>query len=414
VNLALLLKQPLLKKYLLKQLAYYANGWFVFDAKKTAGIESKQNTIDEYSFNAVETSNAKVIIVAKAHYSQSWQSYTSVSKKELQQILILHKNSENSAATIFQVVNNNAIDGYDVKKITFDAELLKALGNQRLLIPETELFGMQEQQGYFNANLAWLSSLDTPAGTLFASFFADKCVSSYAKGLVTNIETFRLSSGLPLDITPTNINKQSYASFLFNCFAQQKIDRLYRKVAFSPKAWFKASDLHLLYWAPLLTASVFYLLTNSYLWLQSYNIESNLAEMGSEVSELLNNKYQQDQQSQMLNLLNNEFSKTTTVHRHWSLVYQLVESGMVIDRLNFSEGVLSIRGKAENASKVLTEIAKTPNVTSASFKGSVLKSRGKESFTLELVSKKITVLASEVAKIDNTELEVETKEKAKQ
>ena len=81
----------------------------------------------------------------------------------------------------------------------------------------------------------------------------------------------------------------------------------------------------------MLTACAFYLLTNSYLWLQSYSIESELAEQGSEVSQLLNDKYKQEQQSQLLNLLNTEFSKTTTVHGHWSLVYQLVESGMVLD-----------------------------------------------------------------------------------
>lgn len=392
MNLALLIKQPFLKKILLKQLAYYANGWYVFEDKQVTkspveDITAKEINIGQYSFKAIESSKAKVVIVAKTHYRQSWQSYTSVSKKELQQILSLQKSNENSAATIFQVVPNIAIDGFEVKKTTFDKTLLSELGEQRLLIPETELLSLQEDQ--IDNNQAWLSSLETPAGTLFVSCFADKNASSYAKGLISNIDAFKLSSGLPGEITPIYIDKQSYASFLFNCFTQKKIDQLYRKIALNVKAWFKTKDLHLLYWAPLLTASVFYLFTNSYLWLQSYNIESELKEQGSEVRQLLNNKVKQDQQSQLLNLLNKEFSKTTTVHEHWSLVYQLVESGMVINRLSFAENLISVRGMAPNASKVLTEIAKNPSVKSAGFKGAVRKSKGQDTFILELVPKKV-------------------------
>ncbi|WP_057830653.1 hypothetical protein [Colwellia sp. TT2012] len=413
MNLALLLKQPLLKKTLLKQLAYYANGWYVFEDKQATAHKVKNNVTDQYAFKKVDSSKAKVVIVAKTHYRQSWQSYTSISKKELQQILILQKSNENSAATIFQVVSNGAIDGYEVKKTTFDALLLNELGEQRLLIPETDLISLEkEQQDSFTNNQVWLASLETPVGTLFASCFADKSTSSYAKGLIANIEAFKLSSGLPSEITATYINQQSYATFLFSCLTLQKIDQLYRKVAFNAKSWFKIKDLHFLYWLPLLTATAFYLLSNSYLWLQTYNIESELAEQGSEVSQLLNDKYQQDQQSQLLNLLNTEFSKTSTVHQHWAIVYQLVESGMVIERLSFAQNVISIRGQAPNASKVLTEITKDPYVIDASFKGSVLKSRGQESFTLELVSKKVQDLRSSEVKIDKAQAEVKTKETA--
>jgi len=409
VNLALLLKQPRLKKTLLKQLAYYANRWYVFEGKPAIDNTAKDSANGEYSFKTIDSSKAKVVIVAKAHYRQSWQSYTSISKKELQQVLTLQKSTENSAATIFQVVTNSAIDGYDVKRTTFDAQLLNELGEQRLLIPETELFGLQEQQNDFNNNQVWLSSLETPAGLLFASFFAGKCTSSYAKGLVSNIDVFKLSSGLPVEITPSYINKQNYASFLFNGLIRQKTDHLYSKVAFNFKTWFKAKDLHLLYWTPLLTAFIFYLLTNSYLWLQSYNIENDLAEQGSEVSQLLDNKFQQDQQSQLLNFLNSEFSKTATVHEHWSLVYQLVEGGMVINKLSFSKNLLSIRGEASNASKVLAEIAGSPYVDSASFKGAVRKSRGQETFILELVPVSRKALINEVEVKDKRIVKTEGK-----
>jgi len=400
VNLALFTKQPLLKKALLKQIAYYANGWYVFDDNTGTNADT-----DQYSFKANAISKAKIVIVAKIHYHQSWQNYTSVSKKELQQILTLQKSNEKSANTIFQIFSDNTIDGYQVKKTTFDSQLMNEIGEQKLLIPETELYSSpNESQIATNTNTnansntstpsnqTWLSSIETPAGTLFTCCFANKSASTstYAKGLFSSIEAFKLSAGLPSDIKPTYITKQNYASFLFNCFTQKKLNKLYGKVAFNAKSWFKAKDLHLLYWAPLLAASIFYLLTNSYLWLKSYNIKNELAQQSSEVSQLINNRYQQDQQRQLLNFFNAEFSKTTTVHKHWSLIYQLVESGMIINRLSFSEKLISIRGKAPNASKVLTEIAENPAVKRATFKGVVRKSKGQDSFTLELTPHKLT------------------------
>lgn len=411
MNLALLLKQPLLKKTLLKKLAYYANGWHVFETRAATDSSVGTTVIGQYSFKNIESSNAKIVIVAKAHYRQSWKSYTSVSKKELEQILTLQKSNENSAATIFQVISNSAIDGYDIKKIIFDEKLLDELGEQRLLIPETEIFSLQEGQvSDFNNNQTWLTSLETPVGLLFFSSFADKGTSSYAKGLISNIETFKLSSGLPNDVTISHIDKHNYADYLFNCFTQKKVDLLYHKIAFNPKTWFNPKDLHLVYWAPLITASVFYLLANSYLWLQSYNIENELAGQGLEVSQLLDNKSQQDQQRQLLYLLNTEFSKTTTVHGHWSLVYRLVESDMTISRLSFTENVLSIRGKAPNASKVLADISNIPYVTRATFKGSVVKSRGLETFTIELVSNKKAFLGKVEEVVGTDKVELKTKE----
>jgi hypothetical protein len=402
VNLAILLKQPLLKKTLLKHLAYYADGWYVFEDKKTPDGKEKDRVTELYDFKSIDASKAKIVIVAKIHYRQSSQSYTSVSKKELQQILTLQKGNENTAATIFQVISNSAIDGYDIKKTIFDETLINELGEQRILIPETELLSLEEeQQDSLTNNQAWLTSVDTPVGKLFVSCFADKNTSSYAKGLLSNIDAFKLSSGLPSDILPTHIETESYANFLFNCLVNKSIDQLYRKLAFNVKKWFKVQDLHLLYWAPLLTATAFYLLTNSYLWFQNATIENELADHGSKVSTLLNNKYQQDQQSQLLHLLNTEFSKTSTVHEHWSLIYQLVESDMQISRISFSENLLTVRGRAPNASKVLASIAKKPYVNSATFKGSVVKSKGQESFTLELITNKSTSIVSVEKKTDS-------------
>lgn len=99
------------------------------------------------------------------------------------------------------------------------------------------------------------------------------------------------------------------------------------------------------------------------------------------------------------------------MHAHWSLIYQLVESDMEINRISFAEKLLSVRGRAPNASKVLANIAKTPYVSSATFKGSVVKSSGQESFTLELITKKTVPLVNIDKKPDSNKVKVKTKVK---
>jgi hypothetical protein len=398
VNLAVLLKQPFLNKTFIKQVAYYANDCYVFEPQYAEAIQNKQANQNkqaipslqrQYAFKKINTNKAKVIIVAKAHYSQTWHSYAAVSKKELQQILTLQKSNENTATTLFQVSNDPAIDGFQVKKTTFDNDLISKLGEQRVFIPETELIAPQDT---LNNNLhndqAWLGEVDTPAGALFVSAFAGKHVNAYARGLIPTIEAFKLSSGLPSECNAFSVSRENYPTFLYHCLTHKNIELLYRSLSFNVKAWFSAKDLHLLYWSPLLAATLFYVASNTYLWFETYNVKTSLAEQQGEISALLKEKQQQDTQHQLLGLLNNEFSTTSSVHNHWSVIYDLVENGMTIQRLTFAEKLLTIRGKAPNASQVLASISKVANVSSASFKGSVVKARGQESFTLELIMKK--------------------------
>ena len=379
MNLTQFIKTPLLKKYLLKQLAYFSNGCYVFEEQN-----KEVNADDEYIFKAIDSTKAKLVIVAQLHYQQFWQSYTSVSKKELQQIISLQRSNENMAGTIFQVFENLAIDGFDVKKIIFDQKVLDTLGEQRVLIPETELYYNQDA-------LSSVLSLTTPAGIMYASYFANKSTSSYAKGFLTNIETFKLSSGLPTEIEQINIKADKYASYLFNKFTNQELTLLFKISALNIKSWFKAKELHLLYWMPLLSAILFYICSNTFLWWQMHSIENSLASQGKEITTLLQRKNLYDQKKGLLQLLNVEFSKTATVHQHWSLVYKLVEEGMIINQLTFNKNLLSVRGMANNASVVLTAVAKDERIESIGFNGTVRrsKSKGKDLFTLDLIPKNI-------------------------
>lgn len=382
MNLALLIKHPIFKNWFINQLAYYAKGWFTFhNDKLTPG----------------HASQARVVVVAKSHFSERWQSYSSISKKELKQIIDLQKKSEDTGATIFQAIENKSIDGFDVKKITFDKSLLMEIGTKKILIPETELFSHKIES---------LVLLKTPVGELFFSSFGDKVSSSYAKGLVKNIDTFKLTAGIPQEINEIIIEKDQFGRFIFEQLISLNMATLFSKTAFNIQTWFNRNNLHLLYWAPLLTALCFFIISNSFLWIKANNIENRLAEQSSQVGDLLIYKQTQDKRSHLLKLLNEEFSKTGTVHEHWSLIYNLVENGMIISRLSFKDDLISVRGKAQKASNVLANIAKHPNVISASFNGAMRKQRNMENFTLDIVPVKKTpikiVLSPVIALVDES------------
>lgn len=373
MNLALITKQPLFKKILLKQLAYYANGWCDF-------VETSNDSEVNYQFETSQTNTAKIIIVAKQHYAETWHSYPSVSKKELEQIIKLQKSNHNAIDVIYQTYKNVNIDGFKVKKTTFDKEFLAEIDDKKILIPETELFFSDSEEPK-------VISMNTPAGLLLASYFSGKTTCSYAKGIVSSIDTFKLTCGLPENIETQNIDTLDYANFLFSRLSQINIDKLVNKLSVNVKSWFKTNDMHLLYWAPTLTAVCFYIIINSYLWVSNNLIESSLSEYSTEVQMLLSNKVEQDKQRQLLSLLNKEFANTQSIHHHWSILYQLVENDMIISRLTYNDKVLTVRGNAKNASKILALISEHPQVDNAVFEGTVSRSRGKESFTLALIPK---------------------------
>lgn len=325
----------------------------------------------------VETSSndTRVIIVAKNHYVETWQSFAAINKKELRKLIELKKSSQ--ANQIFQIFDNKSIDGFDVKITTFDETLAESLGDKKILIPETEL--------YTNTALSQhIYQIETLNGTLFCSTQGVKIISSYAKGGLLNLQTYKLSIGLPNETETTNIERENFPYFVINQLLNQQIDVLAKKITAKPSQWFDVKQLHYLYLGPLLTALVFFSISNTYLTIRTDMIEDDLAQGGEQVRSVLTKKQRYDEKVSQLTTLSNEYSDRKLVHYYWSTIYQLVENDMTVTRITYTKGKLIIRGVAEKASDVLSAIATYSQVESASFQGPVRKSRGKDSFILEI------------------------------
>jgi len=354
-------KSPKLKSWLTKHLGYYANELFLFKEERFVQAPSQRR-------------RPKAIIVAKCHYTESWQAFPSVNRKELDKILALKEQANAKSAAKFQIFQNDKIDGFDVKFITLDDSVIDKLGEDRLLIPETDVLGIGKED--------LLLDIETPAGKLFCAIANGLVKSSYAKGIVSNIETFKLTAGLSNDIESKQLKQEAYAKFLLTAFFSCSLPRMQVTAIYNVKNWFDWPQLHLLYWAPLMTTLFFYLGTASYYYYKSNTITLGLERGGSQVSEILQKKKELDRNRAEISALSEDFGQQSFVHYHWRIINKLIEEKMIVTRVTFDSPVITIRGTANKASDVLAAITKYNNVKSATFQGSVRKSRGKDSFVL--------------------------------
>lgn len=366
MSLNFIYKSPTIKNWLVKQIGYYSKQFYVFDGDQlTSSLEV----------------NTKVIIIAKCHYSETWQSFSSINKKELQKILALKKGTGPKTGVLFQSHINNAIDGFDVKTIKIDPLVIEVLGENRLYIPETELFTPYEENQ--------LLEIETLEGKMFCSQIDKKVKTSYAKGIFNNIETYKLSVGLSENIEVVNIAANNCPLFLLTQLFKLNYSQLAKVVTFNIKTWFNSNHLHMLYWAPLLTALCFYIALNSYIYIKTNNVEQNISSSGKEISDIITDKRALDNNLVVLSTLTKEFKSKPFVHNHWEIIDELLSAQMTITRINFKNGELVIRGVADKASDVLSMISVNKQISSAAFEGPVRKSRGKDSFILTLQVKEI-------------------------
>lgn len=350
-----------LKNWFKGQLGYVANGLHLFNGEQLLKVEDG-------------TKIPKILIVAKCHFSESWQTFPSVNRKELTQILSHKENAQQVFGIQYQVYKNDKIDGFDVRTVTLEPALVNKYGTNKIYLPETDILATMQEHS--------LCQVDTPAGLLFCANTNGVVKSSYAKGIVANIETYKLTVGLPSNVNCEQINQVNFAQHLLSSLLSLPIPAIAQMAIYNIKHWFNWTQLHLLYWAPLLTVLCFYIVVNGYYLVKENQIEQALAMGGDEVQEVLAQKRTLDKNRNTLELLATEFNDQSFVHYHWLIIEKLINKKMTIKRITFDEPNITIRGTAEKASDILATISNVKSVKSATFEGAVRKSRGKDSFVL--------------------------------
>lgn len=319
----------------------------------------------------------KLLIVARKHYVESSQAFPSVSKRELESILKLQKSHVEHYPEIIKVIANQQQDGFDVLKIQFKQNFISLIPPDCILVPETEALMFENGEGE-------IFDIQSPAGQLFTSEVLGQTKSAYAKGVIKNPQAFNLSAGLPSSYVVKEISAKDYPKLLIDKLFSINIQKLINSSAFKLESFFDLNKAHYIYWAPIATAFAFLIAVNGYFYFQLHNSQSQLAEYGETVEQLLSMKLKQDDNNAYIAMVNEAFQNTASIHNEWNIVYEASKKGMFVQQFRKRDDIMRLRGRAKDASKILEALNNLDQVTSAVFDGVVRKSRGEDMFVIRL------------------------------
>lgn len=319
----------------------------------------------------------KVVIVARKYYSEGWKSYPSINIKELKALLKLQKNVASVTTQLQTYSKNNQNEGFDVKTINFDEQVIERFKGC-ILIPETELLA------HYFLNERAVAEILTPAGALFYTKVEGKTQSAYKHGLMSSIELFSLSIGVSHSVNKIQITNTQYAILLWNTLKKFPLTQIHKVAMFDLQKNINYKALHSLYLAPLACATLFILVCNAYYAYKSNDLKQELLSYQSDVNELLTKKQNIDIAKLYVEQVTNELSKYPNVHSHWDIAYQAINEGMDIQQFSGKQYDIRMRGFAMSASKVLTEVSALTQLANAEFSGAVRKSGKRDYFIMDL------------------------------
>jgi len=318
------------------------------------------------------------VVVARKHYSITRKSYPALNMTELKALLKINQQQYSDAKPLVEIKPNKEIDGFDVTTIVFDQECAALATGSKVLIPETAILSKQstaEKQ---------LFELTTPQGVLFFSRSGTTTHSAYCKGLIQNIAAYKHSIGLADDIEPTIISQSAYFRFLAEQFNALAIADLAKISVFNYQHKIKSTQLHALYWGPLISVTLYFAVMAGWQWLSINATKQAIENQADNANQLLSQKQQLDDLNNKVTLLETQVKQNPAVFSDWDIVHSALSTGMLIDKFSSRQGVITLSGESKSANTTIAAIAKLSQVDSAIFKSGVRKYRGSEKFEIEI------------------------------
>jgi len=319
----------------------------------------------------------KVIIVARKYYTESWQTYSSISLKELKELLKLQHEAKQNCIIKKNYTKNEQQEGFDVKTTEFN-ELISENYSNCFLIPETDLIA----HNYEHESIAL--ELTTPAGCLFYAQTEGKARSTYKKGLISSLDLFSLSVGVSDKAQRVELDSSQYCQTLWTTLKNYPLAKINKLISSDFKKSVNTNMLHATYWAPLISASLFILILNGYFMLQHSALEEKLSENSQQITSLLSKKQNIDDTNKYVIDVSSELTSLPRVLGHFQVVHEAIKAGMDIQQFKGDSSEITLRGFANSASTVLSAISELPELSSAQFNGPVRKSGKRDYFVMTL------------------------------
>lgn len=352
-----LIKSSLLNKQLKNSLGYFAAG-------KVTSVYSDANNFKPWLF-----------IVSRKHYAITHISYPALSLAELKSLLKISAEDKTGIKPIVDIKANKEIDGFDVRKITFDDKYSEELSQAWVLIPETEILAQQ-------AINKTLYELYTPSGLLFFSQSDITSHSAYCGGLIPNSSIYKHSIGLADNVAVNEVISEQYFCFLAKHFKELNIAKFFKIIALNQSNKITSVQLHALYWGPLLSITLYLAVAAGWQWFSINQVEQKIASQSGSANLLLAQKQQLDTLNDKVILFNQRIAKSPTVLSDWEIINAALKTGMAISRFSSRQEEIILIGESQSANTTIREISKLPQVKSAIFKNGVRKSRSSERFEI--------------------------------
>lgn len=321
-------------------------------------------------------------VFSRNHYREFIHSYPIASASELRKVL---QTEFEASPYVLHVIGPEQEQQRKVCSFVFEPQAVEAAAGARLLVPESLL--------------AWLAGRGKGPIKHFqgqAEFFLN-CndvipVSLKAMALCRTPQDFALSVGLPLpaqaQVVPAQLRPAELMSAMPAWFAQCWRYSLFKR---SVRTW---RSLPLKGMAiTLLAVSLLYagVIEGYYRWSISA-AESGLAELGPEVSDLLDGRQRQQQNADSYLQLYQAKRHQVRMAQLWLVLLPLLEQnelGVQVQNIGHSGERTVIRGMGNRATDVLTAIQASEYVSDAMFDAPVRRDKEKDVFVIGLTLKQV-------------------------
>ncbi len=353
----------LLKKWLCKVVAFYTDQPYQLVLDQHQQFALKPASINE------ETK--WLLIVGRQHYNEQLFTYPIGNKKELKQLIAIDlKNTEQQGITHTLVTQIEA-EQSQVMQWRFAEYLPKAW----ITLPESLLLSQTVTNGEVISNQVKTASFVTKHQNNVCSLLVSK--------LINGPDRFTSMFGIPLKKVISIDTEQEYTARIIK--GLYALPKQYLQTFFSlPNNVFN-KRIALRYSGLFAGLFVTYaLLTSTYLFYKTYQLESQLEINKSSVNTALNtlNAYLTSSETlQQRQQLLQQFSITSPV---FLVISDLFENTQ-LSSISWQEGRFVLRGKANRATDVLATIMKDKRVEDARFDYPSRKERGGESFVISFM-----------------------------
>ena len=332
-------------------------------------------SVDGYTLKPSESCGS-VVVLARNHYQEFIHLYPVAQLGELKQIL----HTEYPQAGVLHYIGPEQDQRRSVCTIVIHPDTLQQFSRLTLLIPESLLLwhALKSDNAIYQCDS-------------FARYFlysaAAVPVSQQIGAFCPDVTSFALNNGIPDQGAQKHVDADSYANKLVQALANSVFVIAKLAVLVRPQV----KQIQLPFKAIAITAAVslllYIVLVTAYYSVLIDNRKNQLAELGSSVNQLLDIQQSVQKISDDVDTLRAlRENKQFTAHI-WQIVLPLLQNDSSVqlqDIASQSERIV-IRGKADQATSVLTTLQASNVVTDARFDAPVRRDRDKDAFVISLL-----------------------------